>query len=358
MSKPVAAMGDEHLFLIIPIYLVIKHNSNTSLPPACPEKDTLMTTIAIVADIGGTNARFATVDLKQAPTVAGLQHLQKLHCADFPNIEQLIRAYLATLPANTEVGQFCICIAGAVDHDEIYMPNRHWTFSQQALVQALGLPIRFINDFTAQVHSVATLHASEIEWLGAARPQGNRTFAVIGPGTGLGVGAMTGKHEALASEGGHSSFSPQNLHQLQVLQTLWQQQSRVTVENVVSGPGLEHLYWANAKLQGREVTLTAPAISAAAMAGDSLATMAVQDFLDILAAFASDIAVLLCAVDGVYIVGDLHVQLRSLNNLEHFREGFNDKADYRAYCSRVPLALVTARDTGLRGCWRYLELTA
>jgi glucokinase len=317
-----------------------------------------MTTIAIVADIGGTNARFATVDLKQTPTVAGLQHMQKLHCADFPNIEQLIRAYLATLPADTKVGQFCICIAGAVDHDEIYMPNRHWTFSQQALVQALGLPIRFINDFTAQVHSIATLQTDETEWLGAARPQGNRTFAVIGPGTGLGVGAMTGKHEAIASEGGHTSFAPQTLHQSQLLQTLWQQQSRVTIENVVSGPGLEHLYWANATLQGKPATLSAPAISAAARAGDSLAVMAIHDFFEILAAFASDIAVLLCAVDGVYIVGDLHVLLRDLNNLAHFRECFIDKADYRAYCDRVPLALVTAQDTGLRGCWRYLELAA
>ncbi len=313
-------------------------------------------TVHIVADIGGTNARFTTVDLTQPPSAAGLAQEQKYHCADFSDIEQLCRAYLQTLPAHTDVQQFCICIAGAVEQDEIYMPNRGWTFSQQALVKAIGLPITFINDFTAQVHSIATLTSDEIEWLGAPRPHGNRVFAVVGPGTGLGVGAMTSRHEAIPSEGGHCSFAPQNLHQLALLQTLWQRQPRVEIENVLSGPGLERLYWANAKLQGREAQLPAPEITKAAMAGDTFALAVIRDFFDIMGAFASDVAVLVGAVDGVYIVGDLHAHLRSLNDVVRFRESFNDKDNYRDYCSRIPLALVTAHDTGLRGCWRYLEL--
>ncbi len=312
--------------------------------------------VHIVADIGGTNARFTTVDLTQQPAAAGLSQEQKYRCADFKDIEQLCRAYLQTLPAHTDVLEFCICVAGAVEQDTIFMPNRGWTFSQQALVRALGLPIKFINDFTAQVHSIATLTSNEIEWLGEPRPHGNRVFAVIGPGTGLGVGAMTERHEAIPSEGGHSSYAPQNPHQLALLQTLWQRQPRVEIENVLSGPGLERLYWANAKLQGREARLAAPAISQAAKAGDAFALGVIHDFFDIMAAFASDVAMLMGAVDGVYIVGDLQAQLRSLHDVVRFRESFNDKDKYRAYCSRIPLALVTAHDTGLRGCWRYLQL--
>ena len=64
------------------------------------------------------------------------------------------------------------------------------------------------------------------------------------------------------------------------------------------------------------------------------------------------------AVDGVYIVGDMMTKLRSINDIARLRECFDDKENYRAYCSRIPLALVTAQDTGLRGCWRYLELDA
>ncbi len=312
--------------------------------------------VHIVADIGGTNARFTTVDLSQPPSAAGLLQEQKYRCADFKDIELLCRAYLQTLPAHTDVREFCICIAGAVEQDTIYMPNRGWTFSQQALCKAIGLPIRFINDFTAQVHSIATLTSNEIEWLGEPRPHGNRVFAVIGPGTGLGVGAMTERHEAIPSEGGHSSFAPQNPHQLALLQTLWQKYPRMEIEKVLSGPGLERLYWANAKLQGREAQLPAPEISKAAKAGDAFAVGVIQDFLDILGAFASDVAMLMGAVDGVYIVGDLQAQLRSLNDVVRFRESFNNKDNYRAYCSRIPLALVTAHDTGLRGCWRFLEL--
>lgn len=311
---------------------------------------------AIVADIGGTNARFCTVDLAQTPAVAGLQHERKYPCADFPDMSTLVRHYLQEVPQASVAEKFCICVAGAVERDEIYMPNRRWTFSQRAVSEAVGRPIHFINDFTAQVHSIATLDTSEIEWLGEPRPTGNRVFAVVGPGTGLGVGAMTERHEAIPSEGGHSSFSPQNTHQLQLLQLLWQQHPRIDIERVVSGPGLERLYWANAKLQSREAHLSAIEISKAAKAGDPFALQVIRDFFDILAAFASDVGMLMGAVDGVYIVGDLHVQLRAFNNVERFREKFNDKDNYRPYCSRIPLALVTARDTGLRGCWRYLEL--
>ncbi|HTQ99808.1 MAG TPA: ROK family protein [Candidatus Acidoferrum sp.] len=316
-----------------------------------------MSTLAIVADIGGTNARFCTVDLAVPPSVAGLQHERKFHCADFPDMAALVRAYVQGAPLGAAVTQLCICVAGAVERDEVYMPNRGWTFSRKAVADAVGRPIHFINDFTAQTHSIATLQAGEIEWLGEPRPTGNRVFAVVGPGTGLGVGAMTERHEAIPSEGGHNSFAPQNSHQLQLLQTLWQQMPRVDIERgALSGPGLERLYWANAKLQGREAHMPAPEIAKAAKVGDPFAVAVVRDFFDILAAYASDMAMVFGAVDGVYIVGDMHVQLRVLNNVHRFREKFDDKDNYRPYCSRIPLALVTAQDTGLRGCWRFLEL--
>ncbi len=314
-----------------------------------------MSNIAIVADIGGTNARFCTVDLSATPSVAGLRHEQRFRCADFTDITQLILAYVAQSPSAAYISRFCICIAGAVDRDEIYMPNRGWTFSQRAVAQAVGLPIHFINDFTAQVHSIATLQSDEIEWLGSPRPQGRRAFAVIGPGTGLGVGAMTAGGEALPSEGGHTSFAPRNPHQVQLLQAMWQAMPHVEIEELLSGPGLEQLYRANAMLQGRVAQLAAPEITRAAGEGDAFAKAVIQDFLDVLAAYASDVAILTAAVDGVYVVGDMTPRLRALNDVSRFRRCFDDHGNYQEYCSRIPLALVTARDTGLRGCWRYLE---
>ena len=317
-----------------------------------------MTRHAIVADIGGTNARFATVDLTETPSLAGLQQVDKLRCADYPSLTALLAAYLARLPRAERVGEFCICIAGAVEQDEIYMPNRGWTFSQAAVQQALGRPLAFINDFTAQVHSIATLQAAELNWLGTARPRGTRVFAVVGPGTGLGVGGMTAGHEAIPSEGGHIGFAPQNAHQAALLGVLWEKLPRVEVEKLISGPGLERLYWAAARLQGREASSTAPAVSAAAESGDPFARAVLQDFFDILAAYASDVAIMLGAVDGVYIVGDMMAKLRPSLDLARFRRCFDDKDNYQPYCSRSPLALVSAQDTGLRGCWQHLSLQA
>jgi glucokinase len=310
------------------------------------------TPFRIVADIGGTNARFACVENGSAE----LQRIANLRCADYADLATTVRAYLATLGASAPPERIGIAVAGAVEQDEIYMPNRGWTFSQAVLAEALQIPLVFINDFTAQVHSIATLQASELTWLDAQRPQGQRVYAVVGPGTGLGVGGMTATGEAIPSEGGHVGFAPQNAHEVQLLQLLWQQHPRVSVETILSGSGLARLYWANSVLQGSEKTTTPAAVTAGARTGDKLCRQAIEDFMDILAAVASDAAMLLGAVDGVYIGGGIVPRLHGLYDLQRFRSRFNAKGDYHDYCSRIPLAIVTADNMGLRGCWRALSL--
>ena len=307
----------------------------------------------IVADIGGTNARFACVDAGSD----SLRDVRILRGADYDSLEAATRAYMQTLGAAPLPQRICFAIAGAVDQDRIYVTNRGWVFQQSVMAQSLQVPLLFINDFTAQVHAIATMKAHELIWLDDKRPSGKHVYAAVGPGTGLGVGGMTAAGVAIPSEGGHMGFAPQNPHQVELLKLFWHHNPRVEVETILSGNGLARLYWANSMIHGKEAKLAPEAITQGARDGDQLCRQTIVDFMDILAATASDAAMILCAVDGVYICGGIVPRLKGLYDPQRFRERFNAKGPYREFCSRIPLAIVEAADTGLRGCWRALSLS-
>jgi glucokinase len=295
----------------------------------------------IVADIGGTNARFALA------VGDALQQVRVYRCADYATPEDAIRAYLKQSGV-AQVAAMCLAIAGPVSEDLIKLTNSHWRFRRAALEEALGFPVKVINDFTAQALCLDHLAADELRWLGVPRPAGGQTRAVLGPGTGLGVAALLPDGAVLASEGGHIAFAPTDPHQLQLLQTLWQRHPRISVERLLSGPGLENLYWANARLQGEEKNLTAEEISAAET--DPLCRRAVGDFLDMLAAVAGDLALLFWSADGVYLSGGVLPRLRKFLDPQRFRQRFEDKGRFRDFCATVPIALVEAEHPGLLGC--------
>jgi len=147
-----------------------------------------MTTIKILGDIGGTNARFACV------TDAGnFYHKLKIYpCIDFPHFEDAIQTYINSLQelsdlAGMELGEVCLAFAGPIYHDIIDLPNNHWSFSRTKLQRNLGVPVKIINDFTAITLCLDLLAEDELHWFDEMRPTKNAIRTVIGPGTGLGV---------------------------------------------------------------------------------------------------------------------------------------------------------------------------
>lgn len=307
----------------------------------------------IVADIGGTNARFACV----VPDNDQLQSNRTLPCADYPHIIDAIRSYLDQLPAGTAVGRICLAVAGPVETDAIDLPNNHWAFSQSALGEELGMTLRVINDFSAQLLGVLTLDGSELQWLGSARPQPDGlVIAALGPGTGLGVAGLTPGGEIIPSEGGHLAFAPTNTHEVALLQQLWEHYPRVSVERLLSGPGLSALHHANSVLAGHTAAQLSPdKVTAGARAGDPICTRTLQDFIAILGAVAGEVAIALGARGGVYLCGGILPRLDGLYSQAVLRERFNDKGRFRDYCSTIPLALVRAEHNGLRGCMLALR---
>lgn len=304
----------------------------------------------IVADIGGTNARFACVTAQDNE----LHRIQTLPCAQFPYFEDALRCYIDSLQ-NTPIAGICLAVAGPVDTDPVDLPNNHWKFSTPALVESLGVPIRVINDFSAQVLSVAALTDPELRWLGDARPRGEGVTAVVGPGTGLGVSALLPSGEILPSEAGHIGFAPTNQHQCELLEVLGKRFRRVSAERVLSGPGLANLYWANSHLLGQCRELPAAEVSAGARARDPICCRAVEDFLSILAAFAGDVALMTGANDGVYLSGGILPKMLDFLDEDVFLDQFRAKGRFRDFNTAIPLAVVLAEQPGLLGCARALN---
>ncbi|MEP4149419.1 MAG: glucokinase [Halioglobus sp.] len=305
----------------------------------------------IVADIGGTNARFAWVDTASDT----LGNVQVSPCAEFPFLVDAIKAYIAGLGTHTISG-VCLAVAGPVDTDPIDLPNNHWTFRREELAQSLGVPVKIINDFSAQVLSIASLESHELRWLGRARPSAEGVTAVIGPGTGLGVSALMPSGDILPSEAGHIGFAPVDQHQSDLLEVLRKRYQRVSAERILSGQGLANLYWANSHLQGHCRELPAAEVSAGARANDPLCRKAIEDFLAILAAFAGDVALMTGASRGAYISGGIVPRLLDFLDEDVFLSHFRAKGRFRDFNTVIPLAIVLAEQPGLRGCARALEL--
>ena len=301
--------------------------------------------VSIVADIGGTNARFACVTADSDE----LLDIEIFPCAQFPFFVDAVRAYMDRGHV-AQVDSICLAVAGPVEADHIDLPNNHWAFSRTELQANLGAPVSIINDFSAQVLCIDTLPDSELRWIGGPRPGGGQVKAVVGPGTGLGVSAMLPGGGILPSEGGHVAFAPVNDHEIELLRVLRQRYPRVSVERVLSGMGLANLYWANARLEGHDRELPAPEVTAGAHAGDRYSELAVRDFLSILGSVAGDVALMMGATDGVYLSGGILPRLLDLLDTDQFRHRFEDKGRFTELCSSIPLAIVLAEHPGLRGC--------
>jgi glucokinase len=177
----------------------------TSAPTASPP-------MTLVADIGGTNARFALTPHGALHPTLQLAAVRRV--ADFETLDSAIADYIATLPPPLRPQRAVLAVASPVLADAIDFTNSRWSFSIAALRAALRLrALHVINDFAAVAWALPALADDDVETLGAAPTTTARVGmrAVVGPGTGLGVAALfeaDGGLRVLPSEGGHAGFAP------------------------------------------------------------------------------------------------------------------------------------------------------
>jgi glucokinase len=315
----------------------------------------------LVADIGGTNARFGWV----AAGEDRVSHVVKLPVADHAGPASAARAYLAGLAAQIGAAaavphKAALAVATAVHDDVIELTNSHWQFSRRALAQELGLDaLLMLNDFEALALSLPRLQPQQLRPHGAL-PSGRGTLAVIGPGTGLGVGGVIETARgwfALPGEGGHATLAPMDDFESELLAAVRTEHPHVSAERLLSGIGLPTLLAGVARVSGLAVpALTAEAIVDGGVAGtDALARRTLDVFCGLLGGFAGNVALTLGARGGVYIGGGIVPRLGELFFASAFRERFEAKGRFRPYLETIPTALITDTLAALAGAAFALE---
>jgi glucokinase len=301
----------------------------------------------LLADIGGTNARFAL------QSGAGFDDIEVLACADYPTLGAAMHAYLGQAASRgfavDRVRHAAIAIANPVEDDRVSMTNHHWSFSIEELRRAQGLDtLLVVNDFAALAMSLPHLAADGRERIGGGVELPNRPIGLIGPGTGLGVSGVipAGKRWiALAGEGGHVSFAPSTQEEVAILEALWGEYGHVSAERLLSGMGLELIHWA---LTGKRID--APDITAAALDGSSRdCVKTVDTFCAVLGSVAGNVALTLGATGGMYIGGGIVPRLGKLFTESAFRTRFEDKGRLSPYLARIPTYVITEQYPALRG---------
>jgi len=312
----------------------------------------------LIGDIGGTNSRFASAQTG----VPEVECVQTYPCADFQTVVDAIQHYLNqnTLPAPKSI---CLAVAGPVVDDRVCFTNNPWTISGSELCRIFEAEsVYLLNDFEAIAYSLPLISIPEMLPVGILQPQllDSRQFAVaaIGPGTGLGaVGLRKHKNHftAIVSEASHGGFAPESAEQLEILAVLRERFERVSSERLVSGPGLENLYWGLCQIRGENrQQLSAPEILLASIDKiDLLAVRAVELFYEILGQVAGDLALALGASDGIYIAGGIAQRYPQLLVNSRFRSGFENKGRHRRLMEGIPTQLIMHKQPGLLGALSY-----
>jgi glucokinase len=313
--------------------------------------------LALLADIGGTNVRFALVDAK-APAPLCDERIRQYEVANFPNLQDAARQYLSEMHS-PRPDSAVFAVAGRIDGDIARITNHPWTISREETRVALGLSrVRLVNDFAAQAMAVELLDADDLVWLGGGQwahpPARHSNFAVIGPGTGLGVSGLIvrdGRGIALETEGGHVAFAPEGDEEFAVLARLAARFGRVSNERLISGGGLVNIHRALCELEGAPVdeAFRPRDVTAGADAGDGRCARALDIFCAVFGAATGDLVLTLGAWDGAFLTGGLVPRLLPRLAKSAFRARFEAKGRFREAMSRVPTMAVVHPQAGLLG---------
>ena len=310
----------------------------------------------LLADIGGTNLRFALGEGPAHPLRD--DSIRRYRAADHGSLVEAASRYVAELGVQPRAAVFAV--AGRVDGATAKITNLPWTVSAQEVTAKLGLAsTRLVNDFAAQSRCLPLLSAGDLEILGplpapVLNDGTSRTVAVVGPGTGLGVGALLmrdGRAIELQTEGGHQSFAPGTEEEDAVLARLRARFGRVSNERLVCGSGLLNLYVALCEIAGRAPVLaTQEAVSTAASeVTDPQAVRAVELFCELLGAITGDLVFAFGAWDGAYLTGGLLGPMLPWIRLGGFRRRFEDKGRFSAALAKIPTVAIHHPNTGLLG---------
>lgn len=304
----------------------------------------------LVGDIGGSHTRLALAEVG-AGTVT-LSQRGRYDNAAAVSLAALIERHLAGAATPTTA---CLAVAGPTDGRTVTLTNLDWHIDAETLTTHFACPFRLVNDFAAAARGLEAVAPADLVALQAGTPVVNAPRLTLGPGTGLGVAIAvtdTAGHRPLPGEGGHIGFAPVDAEQVALLHFLQAAYGRVSVERILSGPGIADLFAYCRAASGRPVkrARTPAEVTEAALAGsDPIAAWAMRLFCRILGQTAGDLALVAGARAGVYLAGGIPPRILPLLADGEFLQGFAAKGRFTDWMASLPVHVVADPDVGLKG---------
>jgi glucokinase len=298
--------------------------------------------IGLIADIGGTNARFALVDAD-----GSTREPLRLACRDYPTLPAACEDYLAKVGSANRPRVAAMAIASPILGDEVQMTNHVWSFSIEETRRQLHLDtLDVINDLAAVALAVPHLAGEDLIKIGSGEPVPHTAMGVVGAGTGIGMSAMipTGLGwTPLSGEGGHATAPASDDREAAVISVLRRRFEHVSIERMVCGPGLVNIYFAIAELDGKEAdpAMTPPECTKRALEQSCpIASEATAMFASLLGNVSGNLALTLNARGGIFIAGGIVPQLGETFLNSAFRTRFESKGRFTQYLQAIPTYLI------------------
>jgi glucokinase len=325
------------------------------LKSRAPERGTARAVACLLADIGGTDARFALA------RAGSLNEIRCLAVADYQRAEDAIGAYLDSLAVSMRPERAAIAMAGPVHDGRGKLTNGDWELDSEALARSSGLrSVTLLNDFVALAWALPWLQPASLRQIGGGSAVADAPTAVLGPGTGLGLAFVVptrGGCHVIGTEGGHAALPAQVPGADVVLRALREHGDHLSIEQILCGRGLVCLYEAIARVAGAwPQKREAPEIVERALAGDcgtSAATL--QLFCSLLGGVAGDVVLTIGARGGLYIGGGIVPRFVTILERSAFRERFEAKGRMRPYLERVPTFVILHPYPALVGLAAMME---
>lgn len=308
----------------------------------------------IVADIGGTNARFAIAKVENGK-VLSVDNENILKTADYATLQLAWDAF------GQKIGRpmpkaASMAIACPIRGDILKLTNSPWLIRPALLADQLHLDkLILINDFEAIAHATAHCDNDYLKHICGPKRKENPTgiTSIVGPGTGLGVGSLMfvdNDYHVIPSEGGHITYAPCDNIDMSILRYLKQHYRRVSAERIISGPGLGNIYDALAASAGLPVSHHSDSnLWEAALKGtDHLAAAALERFCLNFGTFCADTALMQLS-NRVVISGGVGQLIADYLPHSGFGERFVDKGRFERMLAQVHVELLTYPQPGLLG---------
>ncbi len=319
----------------IPRPLCSKLNNNSNSSPA------------LVADIGGTNARFAIAYNGK------ITNEKVLPVKDFSHPRDAIQAYFAEVGTTAEQG--CLAVACPVHTNPIQLTNSHWQFFPDSLQKELKLSrLKIINDFTALSLAVPLMQEHDIIQFGSGTIIDKMPIGVLGPGTGLGVSGLIHTKAGwvpLQGEGGHISYAAQTELEIEVVTILREELPRVSAERILTGSGIQRLYRAMCIINNRPAENLQPNEIAdlAINNKDDSCVSALDIFASALGDVSGDLGLVMGSFGGVYIGGGIVSKHYKYFVQSSLRRRFENKGRFDSYMRDIPTFIIKSELSALKG---------